>query len=59
MNARVADERADLYALGTIWYDVIVRSELDAAIDLSLLNKMELPPDAVDLLSRLVSPDPV
>jgi serine/threonine protein kinase len=58
MNAREADARSDLYALGAIWYDMAVRPEPDEKLDLSQLEKTVLSKDARDLLSRLLSDDP-
>ena len=58
MNARAADARSDLYALGAIWYDMAVRPEPDEELDLSRLEKTVLSDDARDLLSRLLSDDP-
>jgi len=57
-NARTADVRSDLYALGVIWYSMIVRPEPNEAIDLSRLEETELPFDARDLLIRLLASDP-
>lgn len=57
-NARAADARSDLYALGAIWYDMIVRPEPDEDIDLSRLEEMELSFDARELLVRLLASDP-
>lgn len=57
-NARAADTRSDLYALGAIWYDMAVRPEPDDVLALSRIEQTELSPDARDLLSRMVSPDP-
>lgn len=57
-DSRSADTRSDLYALGAIWYDMLVRPEPDEDIDLSQLEKTELSPDARDLLSRLLSLNP-
>lgn len=59
VNARAADARSDLYALGAIWYDMAVRPEPDEVLDLSRLEKTGLSGDARDLLSRLLSHDPV
>jgi eukaryotic-like serine/threonine-protein kinase len=57
-NAREADARSDLYALGAIWYDMVVRPESGEKIDLSRLEDTELPFDARDLLIRLLATDP-
>jgi len=58
VNARAADARSDLYALGAIWYDMAVRPEPGEDLDLSRLEKTGLSDDARDLLSRLLSHDP-
>ncbi len=52
-----ADTRSDLYALGAIWYDMLFRPKPNEDIDLSQVEKMELPKDATALLVRLLSPD--
>ncbi len=57
-NAREADTRSDLYALGAIWYDMLAHPEPDEAIDLSQLSKLGLPKDASALLVSLLSHDP-
>ena len=57
-NAREADARSDLYALGAIWYDMAVLPEPDEARDLSRLEKTEIPPDARELLTSMLSDDP-
>nr|HET6903902.1 NERD domain-containing protein [Ktedonobacteraceae bacterium] len=58
VNARAADARSDLYALGAIWYDMAVRPEPDEGLDLSRLEKTVLSDDARHLLSRLLADDP-
>ena len=58
-NARMADARSDLYALGAIWYDMLVRPGHSEDIDLSRLDEIELPVDARDLLLRLLASEPV
>ncbi len=58
VNARAADGRSDLYAVGAIWYDMAVRPEPDEILELSQLEKTGLSADARDLLSRMVSHDP-
>ena len=57
-NARAADVRSDLYALGAIWYDMIVRPAGGEKIDLLLLEERALSIDARDLLVRLLATDP-
>jgi serine/threonine protein kinase len=56
-NAREADVGSDLYALGAIWYDMMIRPEPGEKIDLSRLEETGLPLDARDLLVRLLAPD--
>jgi Protein kinase domain/Nuclease-related domain len=59
INARVADVRSDLYALGAIWYDMLFPSlDPDEDINLSRLEETELSPVARDLLSKLLAADP-
>ena len=58
-NARAADVRSDLYALGAIWYDMLFPSlEPDEDINLSRLEETELSSDARYLLSKLLDSDP-
>ena len=57
-NAREADVRSDLYSLGAIWYDMLVRPEPTENIDLSRIEKIGIPTDASALLVSLLSPDP-
>ena len=57
-NAREADVRSDLYAVGAIWYDMLFRPEPYEEIDLSRLEQTELSAEARDLLTRLLSSDP-
>lgn len=59
VNARGADARSDLYALGAIWYDMLFPSlNPDKDIDLAQLEETELSPDARDLLSKLLATNP-
>ena len=57
-DAREADVRSDLYAVGAIWYDMLLRPEPNEEIHLSRLEETELHQDARDLLTRLLSPNP-
>lgn len=57
-NARTADARSDLYALGAIWYDMVVRPESDEGIVLSRLEESALSSDARDLLLKLLATNP-
>jgi serine/threonine protein kinase len=59
VNARLADERSDLYALGAIWYDMLFPSlDPDEDINLAQLEKTDLPSDARELLSKLLATNP-
>lgn len=55
---RPADERSDLYALGAIWYDMVLRRPEDEPILLQLVETAELPPDAKQFLQSLLAPQP-
>ena len=54
-DARSADVRSDLYGLGAIWYDMVVRPQPLDDINLSHLQETELSPDARGLLLRLLA----
>ncbi len=57
-DARSADARSDLYALGAIWYDMVLHVKSEEEIDLSRLAETELSEDARYLLSKLLASDP-
>ena len=56
-DARSANARSDLYALGAIWYDMVVHPQPDENINLSRLAETELSHDGRDLLARLLDSD--
>lgn len=58
VDARAADARSDLYALGAIWYDMAVRPKPKDPILLSRLGESNLPLDAVDLMRSLLAARP-
>lgn len=53
-----ADERSDLYSLGAIWYDLVLRRPAQEPIVLDLVDKAALPEDARDILRMLLAPQP-
>lgn len=58
INPREVDARADLYALGAIWYDMLFRRPEDEPVRLALIQKSNLMEDARDILRRLLNARP-
>lgn len=57
-NARKADARSDLYAVGAIWYDMVLRPEPGVPIVLEQLEDAHLSFAAHQLMSSLLSSNP-
>jgi serine/threonine protein kinase len=55
---RPADARSDLYALGAIWYDMVLRRPSDEPVLMQLVEGANLPADAKELLRSLLAPQP-
>jgi hypothetical protein len=55
-SPRNAGVQSDLYALGALWYDMIVRPKTDEPILISLLKEIILPDNARELLGQLLKP---
>lgn len=57
-DPRKVDGRADLYALGAVWYDMLFRRPEDEPIRLTLIQKSRLLSEARHILRRLLSTRP-
>jgi len=57
-DPRHADARADLYSLGAIWYDLLLRRPEDEPIRRALVARSDLPEDVKELLASLLAPHP-
>jgi serine/threonine protein kinase len=57
-NPRQADSRADLYSLGAVWYDMLLRRPEDEPVRLALIAKSDLSEDVKSLLRSLLAPYP-
>ncbi len=55
---RPADARSDLYSIGAIWYDMVLRRPADEPVLLSMIDDMAVPEDARTLLRSLLAPQP-
>lgn len=49
------DQRADIYSLGAIWYDMLFRPEPDAVIDRSCIDDAPLPADGKEILRMMLA----
>ena len=49
------DKRADLYALGVLWYDMLFAPMPDAPLERERINESPLPPAGLKLLHTLVA----
>ena len=54
-DPRHADQRADLYSLGALWYDLVVQPLAGEPIFLIKLDQATLPPDARELLKKMLA----
>lgn len=59
ISGRHADARSDLYSLGALWYDMALRPTDGKRISASQLSVSGLPDGIVQLLQRLLQPEPV
>lgn len=57
-DPRQVDTRADLYSLGAVWYDMLLRRPEDEPVLLTVIQKSDLPDDARHLLRSLLAPHP-
>jgi len=58
ISGRHADARSDLYSLGALWYDMALRPTDSKRISASQLSASGLPEGIVQLLARLLQPEP-
>lgn len=52
------DERADLYALGAVWYDMVLRRLDDNVVHIKKIPDAPLPDDAKEIMRMLLAPQP-
>lgn len=57
-DARAANERSDLYALGAIWYDMALQRPETEPVLLGSVDKITMPDNARKLLRSLLAPQP-
>lgn len=55
---RPADPRADLYSLGAIWYDMVLRRPAEEPVILAKIEEADLPGDVQEVMRDLLSPQP-
>jgi len=58
ISGRHADARSDLYSIGALWYDMALRPTDNKRISASQLSTAGLPESIVQLLQRLLQPEP-
>lgn len=58
-NARAANERSDIYALGALWYAMALRGPEEEPVLLSHIDQANLPDAARKLLRALLAPQPM
>ncbi len=54
-HASQIDQRADVYSLGAIWYDMLFRPEPDAVIDRACIDDAPLPEGGKDILHMMLA----
>ena len=54
-HARDVDERADIYSLGALWYDMLFRPEPDAVLERARIAAAPLSEDGKSILAMLVA----
>jgi hypothetical protein len=54
-HASYVDQRADIYSLGAVWYDMLFRPEPDAVIDRARIGDAPLPDDGKEILRMMLA----
>jgi serine/threonine protein kinase len=57
-HASRIDQRADIFSLGAVWYDMLFRPEPDAVIDHARIDEAPLPQDGKDILRMMLAGPP-
>jgi len=55
LHARDVDQRADIFSLGAIWYDVLFRPGPDDVLDRTRIDDAPLPDDGKEILGMMVA----
>jgi serine/threonine protein kinase len=54
-HASHIDQRADIFSLGAVWYDMLFRPQPDAVIDRSRIDDAPLPDDGKEILRMMLA----
>jgi len=54
LHARDVDQRADIFSLGAIWYDMLFRPGVDDVLDRDRIDDAPLPDDGKEILGMMV-----
>jgi serine/threonine protein kinase len=54
-HASDIDQRADIFSLGAIWYDMLFRPEPDAVLDRQRIAEADLPADGKEILQMMLA----